>query len=381
MCEGDNNMKKKIIVICILIVIVIIGCIIYSKYNYNNYLAQLNSCVKQKAFEKYSPVCKFNDENKTDINISVLPSFCEEDYDVQKYIINKLTNDCKSIYCDYRNKQIIKGSKNIEIYICANDDVIVLKENYIMKNGEEYTESVYLKEKISNKISADETYISYLSELSDVNMLKSIDKIEDVKVCKNEILYVIAQEKIKNNEDKSAIEILSNIYQYKDSKKIIYNLNYLHEFDGTWEDINPYYKYKWIINGNNWYKVFSEGKVINQVGEYYCTRDNNSFNLVSKDKILTHDIEYSNDTLVEHYGGIVGDHIYSKVSDDIDLPETIYRQEPTIGMTENEVRASTWGKPKDINKSTYSWGVHEQWVYGNGRYIYFEDGIVTSISE
>ena len=49
-------------------------------------------------------------------------------------------------------------------------------------------------------------------------------------------------------------------------------------------------------------------------------------------------------------------------------------------MTKEEVERSTWGYPKKINKDTYSWGTKEQWVYDKG-YIYFRDGIVTSISE
>lgn len=57
------------------------------------------------------------------------------------------------------------------------------------------------------------------------------------------------------------------------------------------------------------------------------------------------------------------------------------KKEPAIGMTAEQVEASTWGKPKDINKTTYSWGVKEQWVYPNYRYIYLEDGIVTAIQE
>lgn len=50
-----------------------------------------------------------------------------------------------------------------------------------------------------------------------------------------------------------------------------------------------------------------------------------------------------------------------------------------IGMTAAQVLASTWGKPKDINRTTRASGVHEQWVYGNGNYLYFENGVVTSI--
>ena len=38
-----------------------------------------------------------------------------------------------------------------------------------------------------------------------------------------------------------------------------------------------------------------------------------------------------------------------------------------------------WGEPSYINKSIGSWGTHEQWVYGSGNYLYFENGKLTSI--
>lgn len=49
-----------------------------------------------------------------------------------------------------------------------------------------------------------------------------------------------------------------------------------------------------------------------------------------------------------------------------------------IGMTREMCRAA-WGSPDDINRSSGSWGVHEQWVYGLGSYLYFENGILSSI--
>ena len=45
-------------------------------------------------------------------------------------------------------------------------------------------------------------------------------------------------------------------------------------------------------------------------------------------------------------------------------------------MTTDMTRLSI-GHPKDINRTTGAWGVHEQWVY-NKRYLYFENGILTS---
>ncbi|MFI2856782.1 hypothetical protein ACH6EH_06545 [Paenibacillus sp. JSM ZJ436] len=54
---------------------------------------------------------------------------------------------------------------------------------------------------------------------------------------------------------------------------------------------------------------------------------------------------------------------------------------PVIGLTATEVLTSTWGKPQKKNTTTTKNGKREQWVYGSGRYIYLEDGIVTAIQE
>jgi hypothetical protein len=49
-----------------------------------------------------------------------------------------------------------------------------------------------------------------------------------------------------------------------------------------------------------------------------------------------------------------------------------------LGFTK-QMCIDSWGEPSDINKSSGSWGVHEQWVYGSGNYLYFENGVLTSI--
>ena len=51
----------------------------------------------------------------------------------------------------------------------------------------------------------------------------------------------------------------------------------------------------------------------------------------------------------------------------------------SIGMTEADVLASSWGKPEKINRSTNKYGTREQWVYGGGNYLYLEDGKVSAI--
>jgi len=49
-----------------------------------------------------------------------------------------------------------------------------------------------------------------------------------------------------------------------------------------------------------------------------------------------------------------------------------------IGMSKN-MCIESWGNPEDINKTIGNYGVHEQWVYGDGDYLYFEDGKLTTI--
>ena len=51
----------------------------------------------------------------------------------------------------------------------------------------------------------------------------------------------------------------------------------------------------------------------------------------------------------------------------------------SIGMSAERVLLSNWGKPEKINRTTNKFGEREQWVYGSGNYLYFENGVLTSI--
>lgn len=50
-----------------------------------------------------------------------------------------------------------------------------------------------------------------------------------------------------------------------------------------------------------------------------------------------------------------------------------------IGMTEQDVLDSSWGRPENVNTTTTAYGTRSQWVYRSGNYLYFEDGKLTSI--
>jgi hypothetical protein len=57
------------------------------------------------------------------------------------------------------------------------------------------------------------------------------------------------------------------------------------------------------------------------------------------------------------------------------------REGVRIGMTEQDVLDSSWGRPTSVNRTTTAHGTHEQWVYGNAHngYLYLDNGILTSI--
>ena len=57
--------------------------------------------------------------------------------------------------------------------------------------------------------------------------------------------------------------------------------------------------------------------------------------------------------------------------------EAIDQKEIVIGMTGAQVLLA-WGKPHSVNSTIVSGGTHEQWVYGNGDYVYVDNGVMRS---
>jgi len=62
----------------------------------------------------------------------------------------------------------------------------------------------------------------------------------------------------------------------------------------------------------------------------------------------------------------------------IEIQDAINKKSVLIGMTQDQARLA-WGNPEKINRTITKLGVHEQWVYGGGNYLYFENGILTAI--
>lgn len=54
--------------------------------------------------------------------------------------------------------------------------------------------------------------------------------------------------------------------------------------------------------------------------------------------------------------------------------------EPKLGMTAAQVRATCWGPPSYVNTKIRESGKYEQYVYGENKFVYLRNGIVTSVS-
>jgi len=62
---------------------------------------------------------------------------------------------------------------------------------------------------------------------------------------------------------------------------------------------------------------------------------------------------------------------------DKETSEIIKQRKIKVGMSERQLLLS-WGKPQRINKTVSASGVQEQWIYGSGRYVYMQNGTLTS---
>ena len=55
------------------------------------------------------------------------------------------------------------------------------------------------------------------------------------------------------------------------------------------------------------------------------------------------------------------------------------REGVSVGASMQDALDSSWGKPERINQTITANGVREQWVYGGGNYLYFQDGVLRTI--
>jgi hypothetical protein len=121
------------------------------------------------------------------------------------------------------------------------------------------------------------------------------------------------------------------------------------------------------INDTEEIKIFRE-EIIRKNEEYRIKKENEAAEKkrMQNEKLVSMQKQKRNEyrqKILQEYGSVTGQK----------LLDGYY----WLGMT-NEMARISLGNPRNINRSVGSWGIHEQWVYGGGKYLYFENGILTS---
>lgn len=398
--EREKIKEIGIICVCFVIIIIILFFIFREPVMRQVYRHKLLKKVKIEVLEniEYS-TCKINGKYYNELILKVKDDFEDYEYSKKEETIRNIENKFNKEFKE-NEKKIIDTDDSEYRYdsvkgLTETKTILITKENKyesgktLKRNDKEYSEKDYLKEKIIEQLqdTNSEEVKNSIDILNTTNYekekLNSIFNILDIKEKCNEIIYQSAKI-YENNNYKKSIELYQKIPGYKDSNDSIEKINKEHEIDGEWYGKIGTYGYRWIINGDTCYYVYSSYNYKYTYDTYSCKFENNILyignNITQLDEQnAMFKMKYENGKLI--YKPNLSDIVLNKESDNTQPKDIVAIKEPTIGMTKTEVENSTWGKPKDINKTTTKYGTREQWVYKGYKYIYFENGVVTSIQE
>ena len=211
----------------------------------------------------------------------------------------------------------------------------------------------------------------------------------------NKMLNILKEELTNNSKNKS--DELNNVLSFG---KNLYTYNVcLINGDKATENGEYYSAYRVYENGKKTISSIDEQKaqIIEKKQEDIYDKAKEDAKSFLTDKINSSEIDkYVSQSVVKAYIDIVQDEELTELYNEWNEKNEIRKNEESakkkeqekerkkqqgvrIGMSKQDVLDSNWGEPTKINKSTYSWGTTEQWVYPNYNYLYFENGKLTSI--
>lgn len=383
--------KKKIVILAIISIILV--CIILTVGYFVNKKLQLVKSINNGDFVSAG---KFDENFYNNYSQNII-------YVVNKNISDKKTKEALTIYENLFN--YILSSKNIDYdinselcYKYSQVDEYLTQE---IRNDYFDTEYKYIVEQAKNKKFDNRTTYMLFAFIFE-NEKYNTDKDTQYAFLKSKY------EEFKSNDTNCRIDELCYIKEYfsklnyENSSEYIDEINRALKWQGSWIGFSNGNEEKPMRLSISYFgnKVYQD-YVFNSSYTYSGTYD---FKLVEDDILeLTKNSgepTFSNAKLRLDDEKIV--YTYHYITRDVDI--TFVRETdvnnyaiasnkvlsknpikttkvPQIGMTSSEVKSTNWGNPDKINKDTYSWGTTEQWVYNNKGYIYFRNGVVTSISE
>lgn len=356
-------------------------------YKIQDYLKKKSQEEEKRQLEKEREELKKQVEQKKKICIE------KRHKQYEKYLGTKRKKAYFLIACLGFLVLIIVGIVGVRYYNQVYIPSTKYSEAKELMEKEQYPEALLIFDTLKNYEKSKEyikecNYQIAIKEIQDKSKLESVkesfEELGDYKESKKYLKDCYYNLGIKCYEEGHFDEVLKylvSISEEYDVKKMVDSSILMKSFEGDWVggynvEISGWNIKKYDKNGN----VF-ETSIINQDSMQIDLQDicKSSFKDDLGDRYhlmpnATKDLIISFHSDISPTGG---SHLEFKKGDFSKVP----KEDPQIGMTTEEVLNSTWGEPDDINKDTYSWGVKEQWCYPNNKYIYLEDGIVTSISE
>lgn len=299
-------------------------------------------------------------------------------------------------------KKFIKIFLAIIIIILFTGVTIFLYQFYNYKQGEKFQEnkeydkaiSYYQKIKFvydKAKNNEQECYYQRAIELrneedydNSILYFEKSNNYNDSQEQIKETMYKKAMNKYENGDFEKSKEIFKTIQEYKNVSEYLSNNEIMLDLQGIWQDKNDLTNWIYEINGwkLNVYSEMSIGSYIIENENFYRLPGN--FSIEINDNEISKVLDGKKSTGILNYdknAKIITDDVGTFIKQPHYKVTKIEIKEPSIGMTKNEVLNSTWGEPEDINRTTTRYGTSEQWCYNGNKYIYFEDGIVTSIQD
>ena len=242
---------------------------------------------------------------------------------------------------------------------------------FVISSGRAFSQSVdqkiaeleATKKKIKNEIQILQTQITGIN--IQMSKLQKEKKLQNGKfIAEGELVYVEGKADLKE-------------FPSHDSKTIATVTG--------WDDLytigfyNDYYQVECEKGTGFIYKPYLEAKTYNTLDK---ARENQNTLLIqeykNKEDLEAQQIEKAKQKEIAQANEQRRTELSKKYSGQI--LENILSNKFWIGMTDDMAKDSI-GNPKDINKTVGAWGVHEQWVYYNDLYLYFENGKLTSYQQ
>ena len=197
-----------------------------------------------------------------------------------------------------------------------------------------------------------------------------------------DVMYEKALNYFSDGEYTSALPLFEYLGDYEKSADYLIACNLILQLSGfyTYRTSNELFIFEIgknviVMDGDYRKTTFKTVSLENKNGEYRLVAEGDfgTYAFVNRDgtvQFFSYGKTPTNASTADNYESLL------KMPDDYGFPT-----EPQIGMTAEEVRNSTWGEPQKINTTITANHTTEQWCYSNYRYVYLEDGIVTSIQK